>query len=157
MVTLRRAQMVLLPAQGLPVAKIAEVTFTSADRVREVIHNFNADGLDSLDPKYSGGRPKRFTLSERREIKKITKSRPAEHGLPFRPGVWPSWPASWSPRARGGNHHHLVCRSCGAVKDAGCVVGHLTCLDPVDDASYLVDEADFAFWGLCPQCRPEAG
>src|SRR6266571_5291152 len=97
-VTLRRAQMVLLPAQGLPVAKIAEVTFTSADRVREVIHNFNADGLDSLDPKYSGGRPKRFTLSERREIKKITKSRPAEHGLPFRPGVWPSWPASWSPR-----------------------------------------------------------
>src|SRR5437899_381154 len=81
-VTLRRAQMVLLPAQGLPVAKIAEVTFTSA--VREVIHNFNADGLDSLDPKYSGGRPKRFTLSERREIKKIAKSRPAEHGLPFR-------------------------------------------------------------------------
>ena len=75
--------MVLLPAQGMPVAKIAEVTFTSTDRVREVIHNFNADGFDSLYPKYSGGRPKRFTLSERREIKKIAKSRPAEHGLPF--------------------------------------------------------------------------
>jgi transposase len=67
----------------MPVAKIAEVTFTSADRVREVIHNFNADGSGSLYPKYSGGRPKRFTLSERREIKKIAKSRPAEHGLPF--------------------------------------------------------------------------
>lgn len=34
-VTWRRAQMVLLSAQGMPVAKIAEVTFTSADRVRD--------------------------------------------------------------------------------------------------------------------------
>jgi transposase len=56
-VTWRRAQMVLLSAQGMPVVKIAEVSFTSADRVREVIHNFNADGLTSLYPKYSGGRP----------------------------------------------------------------------------------------------------
>jgi transposase len=48
-----------------------------------VIRNFNADGFGSLYPKYSGGRPKRFTLSERREIKKIAKSGPAEHGLPF--------------------------------------------------------------------------
>ena len=82
-VTWRRAQMVLLSAQGMPVAKIAEVTFTSADRVRDVIHNFNADGFDSLYPKYAGGRPRTFTLPERREIKKIAKSKPAEHGLPF--------------------------------------------------------------------------
>ncbi|WP_433237412.1 helix-turn-helix domain-containing protein [Streptosporangium sp. CA-135522] len=82
-VTWRRAQMVLLSAQSMDVAKIAEVTFTSADRVRDVIHNFNADGFDSLYPKYRGGRPKTFTLPERREIKKIAKSKPAEHGLPF--------------------------------------------------------------------------
>jgi transposase len=82
-VTWRRAQMVLLSAQGMSVAKIAEVTFTSDDRVRDVIHNFNADGFDSLYPRYKGGRPKRFTLAERREIKKIAKSKPAEHGLPF--------------------------------------------------------------------------
>ena len=82
-VTWRRAQMVLLSAQGMSVAKIAEVTFTSGDRVRDVIHNFNADGFDSLYPKYKGGRPKRFTLAERREIKKTAKSKPAEHGLPF--------------------------------------------------------------------------
>jgi transposase len=75
--------MVLLSAQGMPVAKIAEVTFTSADRVRDVIHNFNADGFDSLYPKYKGGRPKTFTLPERREIKKIAKSKPTEHDLPF--------------------------------------------------------------------------
>ncbi|WP_018564451.1 IS630 family transposase [Streptomyces sp. PsTaAH-124] len=82
-VTWRRAQMVLLSAQAMPVAKIAEVTLTSADRVRDVIHNFNADGFDSLYPKYKGGRPKTFTLPERREIKKMAKSKPAEHGLPF--------------------------------------------------------------------------
>nr|WP_240167894.1 helix-turn-helix domain-containing protein [Streptomyces noursei] len=82
-VTWRRAQMVLLSAQGMPVAKIAEVTFTSADRVRDVLHNFNADGFDSLYPKYKGGRPKTFTLPERRGIKKIARSKPSEHGLPF--------------------------------------------------------------------------
>lgn len=82
-VTWRRAQTVLLSAQGMPVAKIAEVTFTRADRVRDVIHNFNGDGFESLYPKYKGGWPRTFTLPERREIKKIAKSRPAEHGLPF--------------------------------------------------------------------------
>ncbi len=82
-VTWRRAQMVLLSVQGMNVAKIAEVTFTSPDRVRDVIHNFKADGFTSLYPKYKGGRPKTFSLPERREIKKIAKSRPAEHGLPF--------------------------------------------------------------------------
>lgn len=61
MVIWRRAQMVLLSAQGMPVVKIAEVTFTSDDRVRDVIHNFNADGFDSLYPKYKGGRPGTFT------------------------------------------------------------------------------------------------
>lgn len=49
-------------AQGMPVARIAEVTFTNTDRVRDVIHNFNADGFDSLRPKYSGGRPCTFTI-----------------------------------------------------------------------------------------------
>ncbi|MBV7244145.1 MULTISPECIES: IS630 family transposase [Streptomyces] len=82
-VTWRRAQMVLLSAQGMPVARIAEVSFTSDDRVRDVIHNFNTEGFDSLYPKYKGGRPKTFTLPERREIKKIAKSKPTEHDLPF--------------------------------------------------------------------------
>jgi transposase len=82
-VTWRRAQMVLLSAQGLGVARIAEVSFTSADRVRDVVHNFNADGFASLYPKCRGDRPKTFTLPERREIKKIAKSKPVEHGLPF--------------------------------------------------------------------------
>ena len=82
-VTWRRAQMVLLSAQGMDAAAIARVAFTSEDRVRDVIRNFNADGFGSLYPKYKGGRPPKFTLGQRREIKKIAKSRPAEHGLPF--------------------------------------------------------------------------
>jgi len=82
-VTWRRAQMVLLSVQGMDVAGIAKVTFTSADRVREVINNFNEDGFDSLYPKYAGGRPPTFTLPQRQAIKKIALSRPADHGLPF--------------------------------------------------------------------------
>jgi transposase len=82
-VTWRRAQMVLLSAQGMEVAGIARVAFTSEDRVRDVIHNFNADGFDSIYPRYRGGHPPKFTLPQRREIKKIAKSRPTEHGLPF--------------------------------------------------------------------------
>ena len=54
-VTWRRAQMVLLSAQGMDVPQIAKVAFTSLDRVREVVHNFNEDGFDSLYPRYAGG------------------------------------------------------------------------------------------------------
>jgi transposase len=82
-VTWRRAQMVLLSAQGMAPAAIAKVAFTSEDRVRDVIGNFNADGFGSLYPKYRGGHAPKFTLGQRREIKKIAKSRPAEHDLPF--------------------------------------------------------------------------
>jgi transposase len=82
-VTWRRAQMVLLSAQGMDARAIAKVAFTSEDRVRDVIRNFNADGFGSLYPRYKGGHPPKFTLAQRREIKKIAKSRPAEHDLPF--------------------------------------------------------------------------
>ena len=82
-VTWRRAQMVLLSAQGMDVPAIAKVTFTSPDRVRDVLHNFNADGFDSLQPRYAGGRPPKFDLAQRAEIRKIALGRPADHGLPF--------------------------------------------------------------------------
>ncbi len=77
----RRAQMVLLSAQGMDA--VAEVTFTSADRVWDVLHNFNADGFDSLASKYGGGRPPKFTLPQRQEIKKTALARPTDHGVPF--------------------------------------------------------------------------
>src|SRR4029077_6787966 len=62
---------------------IAKVAFTSEDRVRDVIRNFNADGFGSLYPKYRGGHPPKSPLRQRREIKKTAKAKPAEHDLPF--------------------------------------------------------------------------
>lgn len=82
-VTWRRAQMVLLSAQGMDVEQIAKVAFTSPDRVRDVLRNFNDDGFDSLYPKYAGGRPPTFTLPQRQQVKKVALSRPVDHGLPF--------------------------------------------------------------------------
>ncbi len=103
-VTWRRAQMVLLSAQGMPLAKIAEVSFTSDDRVRDVIHNFNTDDFDSLYTKYKGGRPRTFTLPERREIKKIAKSEPTEHDLPF--STWSLSKLADFPGRRGSDRRH---------------------------------------------------
>jgi hypothetical protein len=73
-VTWHRAQMVLLSAQAMDVPQIARVTFTSADRVRDVLHNFNADGFESLYPRYKGGRLPKFTEQQRDEIKRIALS-----------------------------------------------------------------------------------
>lgn len=61
---------------------IAQVTFTSPDRVRNVLHDFNAAGFDSLRPRYAGGRPPKFDPEQRAEIKKVALARPVDHGLP---------------------------------------------------------------------------
>jgi Fe2+ or Zn2+ uptake regulation protein len=53
----------------------------------------------------------------------------------------------------GDNHHHLVCRSCGAVADVDCAVGAAPCLEPSDTAGFVVDEAEIVFWGLCRDCQ----
>jgi Fur family ferric uptake transcriptional regulator len=56
----------------------------------------------------------------------------------------------------GDNHHHVVCRVCGAVADVDCAVGHAPCLVPDDASGFCVDEADVTYWGLCPTCRAPA-
>ena len=53
----------------------------------------------------------------------------------------------------GDNHHHLVCRSCGAVADVDCAVGAAPCLTPSDAAGFAVDEAEVVFWGICADCQ----
>ncbi len=52
----------------------------------------------------------------------------------------------------GDNHHHLVCRSCGAIADVDCAVGETPCLVASDDGGFAVDEAEVTYWGLCPRC-----
>ncbi|MBY4574644.1 Fur family transcriptional regulator [Gordonia paraffinivorans] len=53
----------------------------------------------------------------------------------------------------GDNHHHVVCRSCGAIGDVDCAVGAAPCLNASDDHGFVIDEAEVVYWGLCPDCR----
>ena len=52
----------------------------------------------------------------------------------------------------GDNHHHIVCRSCGAVADVDCSVGFAPCLTPSEAHGYAIDEAEVIYWGVCPSC-----
>ena len=52
----------------------------------------------------------------------------------------------------GDNHHHVVCRSCGAIADVDCAVGDTPCLTASDDHGFAIDEAEVVYWGLCPAC-----
>ena len=52
----------------------------------------------------------------------------------------------------GDNHHHVICRACGAVADVDCAVGEAPCLTASDDHGFEIDEAEVIYWGLCPGC-----
>jgi Fur family ferric uptake transcriptional regulator len=52
----------------------------------------------------------------------------------------------------GDNHHHVVCRSCGAIADVDCAVGDAPCLTASDDDGFEIDEAEVVYWGRCPAC-----
>jgi Fe2+ or Zn2+ uptake regulation protein len=52
----------------------------------------------------------------------------------------------------GDNHHHVVCRSCGAIADVDCAVGAAPCLTAADDHGFAIDEAEVIYRGLCPGC-----
>jgi Fur family transcriptional regulator, stress-responsive regulator len=51
------------------------------------------------------------------------------------------------------NHHHVVCRSCGAIADVDCAVGFTPCLTASDDQDFEIDEAEVIYWGRCPECQ----
>ena len=61
-------------------------------------------------------------------------------------------PARYEARA-GDNHHHVVCRSCGAMADVDCAVGGAPCLEPAAHDGFVIDEAEVTYWGLCPACQ----
>jgi Fur family ferric uptake transcriptional regulator len=64
-------------------------------------------------------------------------------------------PAGGPPRFEGrvgDNHHHIVCRSCGAVADVDCAVGEAPCLTPSDDRGFTLNEAEVIYWGQCADC-----
>jgi Fe2+ or Zn2+ uptake regulation protein len=52
----------------------------------------------------------------------------------------------------GDNHHHVVCRTCGAVADVNCAVAVSPCLTASENHGYQIDEAEVIYWGRCPEC-----
>jgi Fur family transcriptional regulator, stress-responsive regulator len=53
------------------------------------------------------------------------------------------------------NHHHLVCRICGAIADVDCAVGETPCLTASDEHGFEIGEAEVIYWGRCAQCAAE--
>jgi transposase len=82
-VRLRRAIVVLMPAQGQSAPDIAHLLDCPAEYVRGVIHAFNESGFAALDPKGSGGRPKTISEQVRREICLLARCFPRDLGLAF--------------------------------------------------------------------------
>lgn len=61
-------------------------------------------------------------------------------------------PARFEDRV-GDNHHHLICRTCGATVDVDCAAGRAPCLKASSTSGFEVDEAEVIYWGTCPKCR----
>jgi Fur family ferric uptake transcriptional regulator len=64
-------------------------------------------------------------------------------------------PARFEARV-GDNHHHIVCRYCGAIADVDCAMGQRPCLEASDPHGYIIDEAEVTYWGICPDCATRA-
>jgi len=67
--------------------------------------------------------------------------------------IQPSGSAARYEDRVGDNHHHLICRGCGAMFDVDCAVGVTPCLTATDDHGFAIDEAEVIYWGHCPTCR----
>ena len=61
-------------------------------------------------------------------------------------------PARYEARV-GDNHHHLACRSCGAVVDVDCATGAAPCLTPNEQQGFVIDQSEVTHWGTCPDCQ----
>ena len=66
--------------------------------------------------------------------------------------IEPSGSAARYEARVGDNHHHVVCRSCGAIADVDCAVDYTPCLTASDDQGFEIDEAEVVYWGTCPRC-----
>ena len=82
-VRLRRAGIVLASMQGRTAAEAAAMFAATAQYAREVIQAFNEQGFAALDPKWSGGRPRKFGSVAREIVCRVAKTAPQQLGLPF--------------------------------------------------------------------------
>src|SRR3954467_3253581 len=82
-VRVRRALIIMASASGTPVPAIAQLVAADEDTVRDVIHAFNDKGLDALDPKWAGGRPRLISPDDEAFIVATALTRPEKLGRPF--------------------------------------------------------------------------
>ena len=78
-----RAMIVLASSTGMAAPQIAALMRTDESHVRKVIHAFNEQGFESLDPDYRGGRPKKTTPEQRDRIIAVARARPDTQGVPL--------------------------------------------------------------------------
>jgi transposase len=82
-IRVRRAVMVRASAHGAKPPMIAQLLDADPDTVRDVIHAFNDNGMDALDPHWAGGRPRRITADDEEFIVQMATTRPRAVGRPF--------------------------------------------------------------------------
>jgi len=62
-----------------------------------------------------------------------------------------SGPKRYDPNTRI-PHHHLVCTSCGTLRDVLTIGDAAPSLAPGEQHGFVVTGVDIVFQGLCPQC-----
>jgi transposase len=82
-IRVRRALIIMASASGTPVPAVARLVQAHEDTVRDVIHAFNQIGLDALDPRWAGGRPRRISDEDQAFIIETATCRPEKLGLPL--------------------------------------------------------------------------
>jgi len=55
---------------------------------------------------------------------------------------------------RTADKHHVVCRSCGTVRDVDCATADAPCLTPAHEHGLVIDEAEVVFWATAPPVTP---
>ena len=81
--TRQRASILLASATLMSVPQIARMWMTDEEHVRRVIHDFNAQGFDSLRPRFGGGRPRRISTDDEQRIVAVAGARPSTLGVPY--------------------------------------------------------------------------
>jgi transposase len=82
-VVVRRAQLVLLSAQGMRTTEIASTTLLHVEYVRELIRQFNIQGLALLKEQPRSGRPVELTEEIKAEIAETAMCPPSLLRQPF--------------------------------------------------------------------------
>ena len=114
--------------------------------VLEVIDGWPHSDADGIHSRLVEGHPTLSIQSVHNVLRALTESAVLRRIEPA------DSPALYETRV-GDNHHHAVCRGCGAIHDIPCVVGHAPCVDPSGAGDFAVDLAEVVFWGLCADCQ----